>query len=153
MEPTTIVLAISGVTLFAGLLFKVRSGKIVKETELMKNARVRAEKRATERSKSIVVDNEQNRTIDFILSGIPMPAKHRSVFPRGAGPNETAGVPLLHSAFSADNTDFSKQVEVQFLDADYNWPEKYDREDPPAPKLEVKDLNLDFVWPDKYARG
>jgi hypothetical protein len=151
MEPTTIVLAISGFTLLTGLILKVRSGKIA-ESELMKNARVRAEKRATERVSKVVEDEVQNRTIDLILSGIPIPATHRPVFPRGAGPNETAGVPLLHSAFGPDNTDFSKQVEVKFLDADFNWPERYDREDPPAPKVEVKDLNLDFVWPEKYAR-
>lgn len=139
------------------------------ESELMKNARLRAEKRATERSltgnvtgdrherfefdnNSIVVNEQQERTINLILAGCPVPPTHRPVFPRGAGPNAVAGVPLLNSAFGPDNTDFSKQVEVEYLDSEYNWPERYDREDPPALPAKIESLNIDFEWPGKNVK-
>jgi len=142
----------------------------------MKNARERADKRATERAltgdripdsydaiafdtqgisvkhhsfNDIPLHNEQVNAINLIFNGLPLPAKHREVFPTGKTANAAAGVPLNLSALDDRNVDFSKQVEVtEFIDADFNWPERYDRGEKPTPHVELKSLDIDFVWPE-----
>jgi len=183
MEPTTILLAVSSVTLLAGITLRYMKSrqKVKKETRAMKEARLRAVKRANERAltgdivrnhydplefntsnitvkhhgkrNSIPLSTEQTEAINSIFGGLPLPAKHRPFMHSGPGALESAGVPLSESVLDEHNKDFSSQIDVEFLEPDYNWPERYDREVPRAPREELKGLDIELDLPKSYARG
>lgn len=149
MEPTTIILGISGITLLAALTIKVmRRGEV--ETEAMFNARERAEKRAAERAMIGDVqddfafnnvsmygfqDNhdvnepneEQNRIINLLMEGNALPAIHRPAFPGGVGHLEAGGLSLAQAVYVDENKVKPAELTVEFLAPDYQWPAKYIR--------------------------
>jgi hypothetical protein len=148
MEPTTIILGISGITLLAGITLKLMQRGHVIETEAMANARHRASKRAAERAligdvqddfafrdvygfqdnHDVSAPNEdQQRVINLLLEGNVMPVIHRPVFPGGVGHLEAGGMSMAQAVYVDENKVTPAELEVVYLDADYQWPEKYNR--------------------------
>jgi hypothetical protein len=149
MEPTTIILGISGFTLLTALTVKVmRRGEV--ETEAMANARDRAEKRSAERAligdvqddfafnntsmyggfqdnHDVTEPNEeQNRIIELLMEGNVLPAIHRPVFPGGVGHLEAGGMSIAQAVYVEENL-VAKAGKIEFLAPDYQWPEAYKR--------------------------
>lgn len=178
MEPNTLLLAASGIALLAGIFLHTRKNTHRVNTTMVAEAQTRAKKRVEERalignvenerfdfstnsisvkhhgSSGIPLHDEQVKAINAIFNGYSLPAKHRPVFPIGKSANEAASVPLKDSAFDELNTaDFSKQVEVEFIDPNFNWPERYDLEEKIYPaRAETVVANTEFTWPEKFAK-
>lgn len=72
------------------------------------------------------LSSEQQHAIDLIFKGYSFPTRQDPKKIRGDNPLTAAGIPLDQSVFATDNK--VKPGEVEFLEPNFTWPERYVRD-------------------------